>query len=54
MKLSITYIIISSILSFLVFIGRGCKDDCDLITLGSYRTVGSYELDGARDTVSTL
>lgn len=35
-------------------IDRGCKDDCDLITLGSYKTVDNYELNGAKDTVSHL
>ena len=49
------YIYISdSFFHFLVCysIDRGCKDDCDLITLGSYRSVDNYELNGAKDTVS--
>ena len=40
------------VISFVYSIGRGCKDDCDLITLGSYKTFDNYELNGGKDTVS--
>ena len=32
-------------------IDSGCKEDCDLITLGTYRAVDNYELNGAKDVV---
>ena len=40
------------VISCVYSIDRGCKDDCDLITLGSYKTVDNYEVNGAKDTVS--
>ena len=46
--ISVTDPVISCVYS----IDRGCKDDCDLITLGSYKTVDNYELNGAKDMVS--
>lgn len=30
----------------------GCKEDCDLITLGTYRAVDNYELNGAKDVAA--
>lgn len=39
---------------YMYFIDRGCKDDCDLITLGNYKTSDNYELNGAKDTVSII
>ena len=36
------------------FVDSGCKDDCDLITLGTYKSVDNYEQNGGKDTVSCL
>ena len=53
-KLYIFYLfsVTDPVISCVYSIDRGCKGDCDLITLGSYKTVDNYELNGAKDTVS--
>ena len=40
------------LVSNVLFCCSGCSDSCDLITLGTYRNVDNYAVNGAENVVS--